>query len=131
MEYQRLMKSPKYRQLHCNYYAKKIGKLAQGMSGLVEGTNKMFFIKKKYTPVDRWREVTYWRVVVDYRPEKSDPYLTTITVGGYRVNHPGDCGTPTMELTTVKILLNIVVSTPYAKFMTIDIKYFIFTLQWK
>ena len=124
MEYQRLMKSPKYRQLHCNYYAKKIGKLAQGMSGLVEGTNKMFFIKKKYTPVDRWREVTYWRVVVDYRPEKSDPYLTTITVGGYRVNHPGDCGTPTMELTTVKILLNIVVSTPNAKFMTIDIKYF-------
>ena len=29
-----------------------------------------------------------------------------------------------MELTTVKLLLNIIVSTHNAKFMTIDIKYF-------
>ena len=72
MEYQRLMKSPKYRQLHCNYYAKKIGKLAQGMSGLVEGTNTIFFIDKKGIPVDRWKEVTYGRVAVDYCSDKSD-----------------------------------------------------------
>ena len=64
------------------------------------------------------------RVVVNYRPEKDDPYRTRLTVGGDRVNYPGDCGTPTVDLLTVKLLLNSVVSTLNAKFMTIDIKDF-------
>ena len=34
------------------------------------------------------------------------------------------CGTPTAELLTIKILLNSVISTPGAKFMTIDISNF-------
>ena len=41
-----------------------------------------------------------------------------------RVHYPGDCGTPTVNLLTVKLLLNSVVSTPGAEFMTIDIKDF-------
>ena len=45
-------------------------------------------------------------------------------MGGDRVNHPGDCGAPTVGLTPVKLLLNIIVSTLNAKFMTIDINYF-------
>jgi hypothetical protein len=56
--------------------------------------------------------------------KKSDPYRTRLTVGGDRVNYPGDCGTPTVDLLTVKLLLNSVISTPNAKFMTIDIKDF-------
>ena len=68
MEYQRLMKKPKYRQLYRNSYAKEIVQLAQGMTGLVEGTKTMFFIEKKDVPVDRWRDVKYERLVVDYRP---------------------------------------------------------------
>ena len=40
------------------------------------------------------------------------------------MNYPGDCGTPTVNLLTVPLLLNSVISTPNAKFMTIDIKYF-------
>ena len=35
-----------------------------------------------------------------------------------------DCGTATTDLLTIKLLLNSVVSTPGAKFMTIDIKDF-------
>ena len=38
------------------------------MPGLVKGNNTMFFIDKKEVPVNRWREITYGRVVVDYRP---------------------------------------------------------------
>ena len=38
------------------------------------------------------------------------------------MHYPGDCGTPTADLLTIKILLNSVISTPTAKFMTIDIK---------
>ena len=45
-------------------------------------------------------------------------------MGGNLVNYPGDCGTPTADLLTVKLLLNSVISTPQAKFMTIDIKDF-------
>jgi hypothetical protein len=124
MEYRHLMKNPKYRQLYGKSYAKELGRLAQGMPGQVEGTNTIFFIDKSDIPVARWRDVTYGRIVVNYRPEKDDPYRTRLTVGGDRVNYPHDCGTPTVDLLTVKLLLNSVISTPGAKFMTIDIKDF-------
>ena len=61
---------------------------------------------------------------MEYCPEKSDPYRTRLTVGGDRVNYPGDFITPTVILTTVKLLLNRIVSTLDVHFMTIDIKDF-------
>jgi hypothetical protein len=45
-------------------------------------------------------------------------------MGGNLINYLGDCGTPTANLLTVKILLNSIILTPNAKFMTIDIKDF-------
>jgi hypothetical protein len=45
-------------------------------------------------------------------------------MGGNLINYPGDCGTPTVGILTVKTLFNSIVSTPSAKFMTIDIKDF-------
>ena len=124
MEYWKLMKKLRYRNLYRNSYAKDIWRLAQGMLGLVEGTNTMFFIEKKDISIDRWRDVTYERVVVDYLSEKIHPYCTQLTVGGDRVNYPGYFGTPTVGLTTVNLLLNRIVSTLNAKFMTINIKDF-------
>ena len=47
-----------------------------------------------------------------------------ITVGGNQANYLGDCGTPTVDLLTVELLLNSVISPPNAKFITIDIKDF-------
>ena len=47
-----------------------------------------------------------------------------MVVGGDRINYPGDVGTPTADLLTVKLLLNSIVSTPGAKFFTVDIKNF-------
>ena len=52
------------------------------------------------------------------------PYQTRLTVGGNLIAYPRDCGTPTVDLLTVKLLLNSVVSTPGAKFITINIKDF-------
>ena len=124
MEYRELMNNPKYCPLYQNFYAKEIGKLAQGMPGLVESTNTMFFIQKKAVPTDKWRDVTCGRILVDYRQDKTNPYCTRITVGGDTVNYLVNFGTPTVELTTEKILLNSIVSTLNEKFMTIDIKYF-------
>jgi hypothetical protein len=45
-------------------------------------------------------------------------------MGGNLINYPGDCGTPTADLLTVKLLFNSIISTPNAKFMSIDIKDF-------
>jgi hypothetical protein len=45
-------------------------------------------------------------------------------MGGNLVNYPDDCGTPTADLLTVKLLLNSIISTPNAKFMIIDLKDF-------
>ena len=61
---------------------------------------------------------------MDYRSDKTNYYRTIFKVGACRVNSPVDCGTPTLYLTTVKLLLNSIVSTLNAKFMKIDIKYF-------
>ena len=43
---------------------------------------------------------------------------------GNLINFPGDCRTPTLDLLTVKLMLNSLISTPNVKFMTIDIKDF-------
>ena len=124
MEYRHIMENPKYRQLYTTSYRKELGHLAQGIPGQAEGTNTIYFIDKANIPVERWKDVTYGRVVVAYRPEKSDPYQTRLAVGGNLISYPGDCGTPTVDLLTVKLLLNSIISTVGAKFMTIDIKDF-------
>eukprot|EP00804_Cyclotella_cryptica_P002892 CCRYP_009398-RA/>CCRYP_009398-RA protein AED:0.47 eAED:0.47 QI:0/-1/0/1/-1/1/1/0/79 len=66
----------------------------------------------------------YGSIVANFRPEKDDPYRIRLTVSGNRVNFPGACSMPTADMITVKILLNSIISTVNAKFMTIDIKDF-------
>ena len=45
-------------------------------------------------------------------------------MGGDKTNCHFDCSTPTAELLAIKLLLNSVISTPGAKFTTIDISNF-------
>jgi hypothetical protein len=45
-------------------------------------------------------------------------------MGGNLINYPGNCGTPTVDLLTMKTLFNSILSTPHAKFVTINIKDF-------
>ena len=123
MEYRHLMKSPKYCHLYGTSYRKELGKLSKGMTGLVKGTDIIFFINKADVTTAHWRDVTYGHIMFNYRREKSDTYRMRFTFGGDRVNYPHECGTPTIDLLTVKILLNSIVSTPGSKFMTIDIRY--------
>ena len=58
------------------------------------------------------------------RPEKAEQNRTRFTVGGDRINYPGEVATPTAEMLVAKLLFNSVVSTPGAKFMTMDISSF-------
>ena len=60
----------------------------------------------------------------NYQEGKEEPNRAILVVGGDKIKSPIDCGTPTADLFTVKLLLNSVVSTNGAKFFTLDIKNF-------
>ncbi len=69
--------------------------------------------------------MTYGLITTLIRPEKLDePNRRRLVAVGDRVHYPGDACTPTANLLTVKLLLNSIISTPNAKFMTMDIKDF-------
>ncbi len=82
------------------------------------------FIKKDDIPNNRTGDETYARIVCNFRESKKDKYRTRITMGGNLINFPDDCGMPTADLLTVKLLLNSIISTANDKFMTLNIKDF-------
>ena len=61
---------------------------------------------------------------MDYRPHKTEPNHTILTVGGNLINHPGDAIAPTADSTTAKIVINSTISTPKAKYLAGDVKNF-------
>ena len=124
LEYRHLIRRPEYSATWTKAGAKEIGQLAQGIPGVVEGTDTFHFMKYDNIPSDRKKDVTYARICCNLRPEKEDPYRVRITVGGDRINYPFDVGTPTADMQLVKLLFNSVVSTPNAKFMSLDISNF-------
>ena len=65
-----------------------------------------------------------WQDSVQLAAAKEEVFRTRLTIDGSRINIDMDCGTPTASLLTVKLLLNSIISTRGAKFMTIDIKDF-------
>ena len=103
-------------------FGNEIGRLAQGMPRQVDGTNTLCFIDEEKIPRDRIKDVTYGRVVCDVREGKTEKKRTLLTVGGDRINYPGDVSTPTACLLIVKLLVNSVISTEGAEFMTLDMK---------
>ena len=68
--------------------------------------------------------MTYGRIVCDIREGKTEKNRTRLTVGGNRINYPGDVGTPIACLLTLKLFVNSVVSTAGSEFMNLDIKNF-------
>ncbi len=117
LKYRHLMKHPKYKDVWTKLFRTEIRRLATT-------TETIFFIKKGDIPEDRKKDETYARIVCVFCDGKKDKYRTHITMGGNLVNYPGNCGTPTANLLTVKLLLNSIISTPNAKFMTLDLKDF-------
>ncbi len=54
-----------------------------------------------------------------------------LTAGGDRINYPKDVGTPTADMTLVKILLNSIISTKGAKCVMLDVKDFYLNTRMK
>jgi hypothetical protein len=85
-------------------------------------TNTIRFIRRSDIP--KGRKVTYGSFVVDIKDHKEEKECTRLTVGGDQIEYPGDKSTQTAGLTTAKILINSVISTPGAKLLVIDIIFF-------
>ena len=60
-------------------------------------------------------------MVCKFRPEKSDPNRTRITIGGNHITFSSDVGTPTESLELAKLVFNSFLSRPGAKFTTFGI----------
>ncbi len=117
LEYGHLLKHLKYKEVWSQSFSKEIFRLATT-------TETISFLTKPEIPQAWQKDISYGCIVCTYRSEKKDPYRTRITMGGNLVNYPDDCGTPTADLLTVKLMPNSHISTPNAKFMTIDLKDF-------
>jgi len=122
LEFRHLIKNPATKATWNNSFANELGRLADGVSNRVKGTNTIKFIPKSLVP--QGRKVTYGRIVVDFRPNKSEPNRTRLTVGGDRIDYPGVVRTDTADMMTAKLLLNSVVSTPRARCCILDVKDF-------
>ena len=109
-EFPHLIKGPD-KDIWLKSLANEFGRLAQGVSKRIEGTNTMYFIPKEEVPF-KTKKVTYPKIVCDIRPSKVETHCTRITVGRNLLDYAGTLTTPTATIKTAKCLFNSVVSTP-------------------
>ena len=109
--------------------ANEFYRLMKGLKRGIQGTETLKFIQKNEVPYHK--KVAYARLVCDYIPQKEEKERTRITVGGDRLDCQGGVSTKTAGLKTINLLLNSLVSSIWAKFMTADLKNSTSTLQWK
>jgi hypothetical protein len=119
MEYMALMKDPRLQPLWKRGFGNEVGRLFQGIRD-IPGTDTCFFIKLTNIPKDR--QITYGKIVCDYKPHKKEKERVRLTVGGDRLDYSGDVATSTADITTFKILINSTLSTADAAMMMMDIK---------
>jgi hypothetical protein len=125
LNYRQLMNSPKYKKAWSLSAANKFRQLAHGIGWRIKNpTNTIEFISQHKVPADRRKDITYGQFVCLVRPKKAEPNQMQFTVGGNRINYPGEVATPTAEMLVAKMLFNSVISTKDAWFMTINISTF-------
>ncbi len=121
LEYWHLVKNPATKSVWETSFANKIECLFQGIQDL-KGTNTCFFLQKLQVPTNK--QPTYGRIVYIFCPQKKEQNCTHLTVGSNQINYPGNKSTPTADLTTVKLLINLTISTPGAIFLGINLANF-------
>jgi hypothetical protein len=103
-----LMKDPVLQLLWNRGFGNEEGRLFQGIHEIPE-TNTCFIVELPNIP-------------------KEEKERIGLTVGGDRQDYSGDVATSTSDITTFKILINIILSTKDADMMMIDInKYYLGT----
>jgi hypothetical protein len=103
--------------------ANEFGRLTKGVAPhMPSGSKTMRYIYHHQFPPGR--HATYARFVTTERPHKAETKRVCLTLGGNLIHYPDKVSTPTADLSTVKLLLKSVISTPGARFATFDLKYF-------
>jgi len=132
LEHRQLHRHPTYKKVWDESYANELGRLCQGIGTKpsnptkkrVDGTDTFKPIRYHDIPLDHRSDITYSRVVCEIRLQTADPNCTRITIGGNCICYPGDTGTTTGSIKTIKLLLNSTVSMPDACFACFDISNF-------
>jgi hypothetical protein len=119
MEYPALIKDPHLQPLWTRGFGNEYRRLFQGIRDIA-GTDTCFFIKLTNIPKDR--NITYGKIVCDYKPHRKEKEHVRLTVGGDRLDYSGDVATSTADITTFKILIKSTLSTEDAAMMMMDIK---------
>jgi hypothetical protein len=119
MEYMALMKDPSLQPFWKRGFGNEIGGLFQGICD-IPGTDTCFFVK--FTKIPKYRQITYGKIVCEYKPHKKEKERVRLTVGSDRLDYSGDVATSTADITTFKILINSTLSTADAAMMMVDIK---------
>jgi hypothetical protein len=73
-EYRQLLRDPKHKAIWIKAGANEFGRLAQGVSRRIDGTNTIFFVHKHEIPQDKFKDVTYIKFVLSIQTEKEDPH---------------------------------------------------------
>jgi hypothetical protein len=95
-----LVKDPRLQPLWKRGFGNECGHLFQGIRD-IPGTDTCFLIKLTNVPKDR--NITYGKIVCDFKPHKKEKERVRLTVG--------DVATSTADITTFKILINSTLST--------------------
>jgi hypothetical protein len=87
----------------------------------IKGTDTCFFITKSQVPPDR--QVTYANFICSIRPQKKETHRVRCTVGGDKLNYPGNTSYPTVSMLDTKVHLNSVISdtNKEARYLCMDI----------
>jgi hypothetical protein len=105
-------------------YGNDIRQLPQGMPAATLAPNYCFH-QKAPGPLRQSKGRDLWPHHLPHQTKKLEELnQKRLAAGGDRVHYPGNTGTPTTNLLTVKLIINSIISTPSAKFMTMDIKDF-------
>ena len=122
LEYRDLLKTESKDKWH-DGCSKEFARLCQGRKkDNTTSTNTIFFKHPDELPPGK--KATYLRICSNYRPHKADPYHVRFTVGDNLVEYHGNTYTPTVDLTTAKLLINSVLSTPNATMLGLDLSNF-------
>ena len=82
----------------------------------------VMFVPKSKVPKEK--KVTYGKIVYKMKPEKEDKERTRLKMGENVLDFTGNISAPTSSVTTANFVFNSVVSTPGARCILANIKYF-------
>jgi hypothetical protein len=102
------LKDPTFESLWKRGFENELGRLFQGIHD-IQGTNTCLFVELTNTPKDP--QITYVKIVCDYKPHKKDKERIILTVGGTILDYSEEVATSTADITTLKILTNSTLST--------------------